>query len=278
MDGDLWRQWQSMAALFMSGASTVPPAFGASAPSAGADYAAAAERFGADAQRFFAAAAAEPGSTAAIEAARLFSDALRERFAALPPMLRETSGAGGSGNLWASLGAAAPALGPMREQQLRWQRTLEAFGRMTDAQHRLQRLWGDALREAAETFIARVRAAPAGVLDAQRLQALYDQWIDCAEQAYARVAHGEAFAEALADSVNAASAWRRGLQDSLEHWAGLLDLPTRSEINTILGRLRELERRAPMPSPPETAQGSDTVHPARPRRRAAARRAGKRKS
>ena len=76
------------------------------------------------------------------------------------------------------------------------------------------------------------------------LHTLYDTWIDCAEDAYARMAHGEAFCSALADYVNASSQWRRELQASIEYSAKLLDLPTRSEINALTQRLRALEKRA----------------------------------
>jgi polyhydroxyalkanoate synthesis regulator phasin len=41
--------------------------------------------------------------------------------------------------------------------------------------------------------------------------------------------------------VNASSQWRRELQASIEHTAKLLDLPTRSEINTLTQRLKSVE-------------------------------------
>ena len=86
----------------------------------------------------------------------------------------------------------APALGPAREQQERLQRAAAAWRRLDQAQRRLQRLWSDALGEAARAFVSRVRA-PAAPPTPEALHALYDAWIDCAEEAYAGVAHGEAF-------------------------------------------------------------------------------------
>ena len=68
----------------------------------------------------------------------------------------------------AALGATSPALGPTREHQQRWQRTAEAWRRMVDAQRRLQRLWSDALREAAAAFAAQSRAAASGRQSAPR--------------------------------------------------------------------------------------------------------------
>jgi class III poly(R)-hydroxyalkanoic acid synthase PhaE subunit len=130
-----------------------------------------------------------------------------------------------------------------REHQERAQRAAQAWRGMDDAQRRLQRLWSDTLREAASAFIARLGAAQSAPLTPDALNRLYDSWIDCAEEAYARTAHSEAFCDALADYVNASSHWRRESNAGAEFWAKLLDLPTRNEINTLAQRLRALEDR-----------------------------------
>jgi hypothetical protein len=272
MDGELWRQWQAFAAMITPGAAAMQSPFARPGAPSASDCAAAAERFYADAQRFLA-ASAEPGSAAALEAARAFVNALRERFAEFFPALR---GVGLDAPMQASPawpGAGLAALGPNREHQLRWQRMLEDWGRMSDAQQRLQRLWSDALREAAEAFAERALSAPLPPADVGGLHALYDQWIDCAEQAYARAAHDDAFSNALADYVNAASAWRRGLQESVEQWAKLLDLPTRSELNTLLQRLKSLEQRTP---PAAAASPTRRASTARSKRAATPEKSGRR--
>ena len=137
--------------------------------------------------------------------------------------------------------AISPALGPTREHQQRWQRTAEAWRQIDDAQRRLQRLWSDALREAAIAFAARLGPSQATALSAEEMRKLYDVWIECAEDSYARAAHGDDFCNALSEFVNASSLWRRELHASIEHSAKLLDLPTRSEINTLMHRLRSVE-------------------------------------
>jgi class III poly(R)-hydroxyalkanoic acid synthase PhaE subunit len=135
----------------------------------------------------------------------------------------------------------SPAFGPSREHQQRWQRTAEAWQRIDDARRRLQRLWSDALSEAATAFASRLGPPHAAPLSAEAVRKLYDLWIECAEEAYARAAHGDAFCEALSEFVNASSQWRREVQASIEHSAKMLDLPTRSEINTLTRRLRSVE-------------------------------------
>jgi Poly(R)-hydroxyalkanoic acid synthase subunit (PHA_synth_III_E) len=72
--------------------------------------------------------------------------------------------------------------------------------------------------------------------------------------------------------VNASSQWRRALQTSIEQWAKLLDLPTRSEINTLTQRLKSIEAqlrtsRAPEAAPKKPRPRAATGKPRRGRRK-----------
>jgi class III poly(R)-hydroxyalkanoic acid synthase PhaE subunit len=100
------------------------------------------------------------------------------------------------------------------------------------------------------------------------LRALYDSWIDCAEQAYAHIAHSDSFSSALADFVNASSAWRKESQASVELWAKALDLPTRSELNTLMRRVNSLEEQLRMKEPrdPPPTDSAGARRPSRARR------------
>jgi hypothetical protein len=242
MQDELWQQWRSFAALWAPGAPGAP--LGTRAASAGetgsgfAPFIEAAERFRSATQRFIA-AAASGSAPAAAEAAQGFSDYLRDQFADIH---LPWSGLTGSPEATHSPSFTDwPALGPMREHQQRWQRMADAGRRFDEAQRRLQRLWSDALHQAATDFAARLQAPLPNAADPAVLRKLYDSWIDCAEDAYARTAHSEAFCSAQADLVNATSQWRQELRAGIEHWSKLLDLPTRSEINTLAQRLKTLE-------------------------------------
>jgi hypothetical protein len=246
MEHDLWRQWQAFADL-MNPASKSQAA-GGGVPGF-APFAEAAERFTAAARTFLDAVGKSPAPAAA-DAARTFSDFLREQFADFHPPWG--AGFGAPTGAAPSFSTDSPALGPNREHQQRWQRTAEAWQRMNDAQRRLQRLWSDALREAAAAFAAKSRQLQGSAIGADSLGKLYDTWIECAEEAYARAAHGEAFREALTEFVNSGSEWRKELQTSAEHWSKQFDLPTRSEVNSLNARLKALETqlRAQRAKPP----------------------------
>ena len=255
METDWGTTWQALSKLWANPGPNSDAAAGAAA-----------------AQAYLAAVAAGRGPAAA----RVLGDFLRDQFSALPSPL-----AGIVAPAVAVAVAAAPqatfadipAFGATREHQLRWQRMLDAAHGIEEAQRRLQRLWSDALREAAAEFTQRLapsRDGPTNVkADAARMDAplreLYDLWIDCAEDAYARAAHTDEFCRGLADAVNAGSAVRRELQAAVEHASKLLDLPTRSEIDTLARRLRDVEaalRRQPVAASAAAAPAA----PARKRR------------
>jgi polyhydroxyalkanoate synthase subunit PhaE len=201
-----------------------------------------ADRFAAAARNYF--EVIQTSGPAA--AARAFGDFLRvETMDLFRFPWSANPGSGGAGATAPPAMQDFPAFGPSCEHQLRWQRSAEAGRRISDAQHKLQFLWSDALRDAAIAFAARLEpdssAATGAVPGVEALRGLYDVWIDCAEEAYARIAHSDSFSSALADFMNASSAWRKESQANVEVWAKALDLPTRSELNTLMRRVNSLE-------------------------------------
>jgi hypothetical protein len=262
VENELWRQWQAFAAMMAPGGQAETP--GRAAGPAFGPFTDAAERFTSAARQFLE-GATHASAPATAEAARVFGDSLREQFTDLF-QLPWNSGRSGAGQGAASaFSKDAPALGLTREHLKRWQRTTDAWRRTDEAQRRLQRLWSDALRDAAAAFAARIgplKSAASG----ETLDGLYDSWIDCAEEAYARTAHSDAFCSALADFANASGQWRQALQADIEQWAKLLDLPTRSEISTLTQRLRSVElklRAAQAPSAPPAPRPARKRHKAR---------------
>jgi Poly(R)-hydroxyalkanoic acid synthase subunit (PHA_synth_III_E) len=264
MEHDFWRQWQALAALAPSAAA------GRGAGAAGgfgfAPFIDAAERF-ASATRNFRESSVGGSAPAAAAAAQTFSNFLRDQFVDFFKMPWGAAPVAG-----ADLAPAVelPALGLTREHQQRAQRAGQAWRDMEDAQRRLQRLWSDTLREAAAAFVARLGAPQSTALTPDALNRLYDTWIDCAEEAYARTAHSEPFCNALADYVNAGSQWRRESNAGAELWAKLLDLPTRHEVNTLAQRLRALEEQVRAQAEVRNGPGAARERPSAARKRPSA--------
>jgi class III poly(R)-hydroxyalkanoic acid synthase PhaE subunit len=134
-------------------------------------------------------------------------------------------------------GRHLPALGLSREYQ-------EIVRRMLDLGEQFQRRCADFAQAGADigqsawTAMQKRSAGDATLLGSPA--ALYDAWIDCAEEAFARAAHGEPFARLLADLCNLLSAFKLERGKLLEALARHLDLPSRAEVDSLHRQVRVL--------------------------------------
>lgn len=97
---------------------------------------------------------------------------------------------------------------------------------------------------------------------------LYDLWVECAEQVFAKVAHSDAYGKLQAELGNASMRLRSHHQRVLEYGLRQLDLPTRSELNTVHQQLRALKQQvAALKATPASAAKKQTRSP-QPRKRA----------
>lgn len=74
------------------------------------------------------------------------------------------------------------------------------------------------------------------------LRALYDLWVDVGEEVYAEFVMRPEFADLYGRLVNALMAVKRQGREMVDEVLGALNMPTREEINTVLGRQQELRR------------------------------------
>lgn len=174
-----------------------------------------------------------------------------------------------------------PLIGPARE----WQSLVRAVQGAALAE-------GAARDRLAAHLHAVLRAAQSQLADRLEqddgppittLRALYDLWIECAEQAYADRVMGDDYARDFAAWVDAGSDLRLAVNALLARAAGAVDAPSREEIDALLQRQRVLEaqlaalqaaranelRSAP-PSPAPTAEAAH-ASPAAPLPKAAPR-------
>lgn len=138
--------------------------------------------------------------------------------------------------------AKTPAFGPAREHQQRWKALLQAQQALREANEMYQRMLEEASRQAYTLFEEKLgtRAGAGAPLDSAR--ALFDEWIDAAEDAYARMALSEEFREVYGALANAQMRMRAGVQREVEQLGGMLGLPTRSEVDAAHRKIAELER------------------------------------
>lgn len=136
----------------------------------------------------------------------------------------------------------SPAFGPGREHQARWQSLLRAQEEYQQHSRAYVEQIKQALEEAFTLFEQRLaeHEQPGSQLTSAR--AMFDLWIEVAEEAYAKVALSEPFQQVYASLGNAQMRLRAGLQREVEQMSERIGLPTRSEMDTAHRRIAELER------------------------------------
>ncbi len=135
-----------------------------------------------------------------------------------------------------------PAFGFAREHQERVQRLLQAhldYQQQSQAYHALMAEAGQDAFARFEDKLAE-RSEPGRQLSSAR--ALFDLWIDAAEEAYAEIALSPRFRDAYAALVNSQMRLRAGVQKEVEHASGSIGMPTRTEIDAAHRKIVQLER------------------------------------
>ena len=136
----------------------------------------------------------------------------------------------------------APAFGPGREQQERWQALAKAQIANQQAQSHYQALLGKVMEQAFARFEAKLSEHEAPGRQLGSLRAIYDLWIDAAEEAYAQIALSTEFGAAYGEMVNAQMRLRVANQNELERLCRELGMPTRSEVTAAHRKVHALER------------------------------------
>lgn len=174
-----------------------------------------------------------------------------------PEMLRGMCGQGLQGmeqwvedaspmlDAWKREGASwlgMPAFGVAREHQQRWQALAQAQLDYQERSNACNALMTSAGQRAFELFEGRLgeRAASGDKLESAR--ALFDLWIDAAEEAYADVALSPEYRKAYGALVNAQMRLRAGVQREVEQTSGQFGMPTRTEVDAAHRKIAELER------------------------------------
>lgn len=142
------------------------------------------------------------------------------------------------GDRWLHL----PTFGPAREHQERWQQLAQA---QQDYQRRMGEYDQLMLKVAQDAFARFERkledhAEPGRQL--QNARALFDLWIDAAEEAYAQVALSDDFRHVYGGLANAQARLRLAVQREVEQVCALFGMPTRTEVDSAHRKIVELER------------------------------------
>jgi hypothetical protein len=146
-----------------------------------------------------------------------------------------------SAAIWAQVLRQIPPVGLAREQHAALEELADLHAQCQRLQQALRTLLHQMQVDALELLErrARERRAEHGAL---KFRELYDLWVECSEQVYARLAHSEPYCQLQAQLGNATVQLRSRQQQLIEQVLKQFDLPTRSELNSVHRQLREQAR------------------------------------
>jgi len=152
-----------------------------------------------------------------------------------------------------------PTFGIGREHQQRWQQLAQAQLDYQQHEAAYNALMLQAAQRAYELFEQKLREREQPGKQLSTARALFDLWIDAAEDAYAQMALSPEFRAAYGARVNAQMRLRQAVQGEVERTSALFGMPTRSDLDAAFRKIADLERA--LRNLRDTMQGAGDVTP-----------------
>ncbi len=135
-----------------------------------------------------------------------------------------------------------PAFGFAREHQERLQAQAQAQLRWQDALAAYNALMATTSQDAYARFESKLAEREEPGRQIGSVRALFDLWVDAAEEAYADTALSTEYRHAYGELVNAQMRLRAATQAIAEQTANILGMPSRTELDSAPRKIAELER------------------------------------
>ena len=166
-----------------------------------------------------------------------------------------------------------PTFGIGREHQERLQKMMQAQMDYQETLSAHNAMLSKSAQQAYANFEKKLAEHEAPGLEITSARALFDLWIDAAEEAFADMALSGDYRETYGAMVNAQMRLRQDVQKEIEHATGQLGMPTRTEIEAAHRKIAELERIVRRMMRGEAASAPRATAEPAPKRRPAARKA-----
>ncbi len=140
-------------------------------------------------------------------------------------------------------GLRMPAFGQHREVVERQQQMAEAMLGLQEPVALYQAEIWKALKRGVEIFELKLAERSEPGREITSMRALYDLWIDAAEEGYAEIALSVGFRRAYGALANAQMRMRQLVQQSVERATAEVGMPGRTEMDSVLRQLHDLRRR-----------------------------------
>jgi poly[(R)-3-hydroxyalkanoate] polymerase subunit PhaE len=169
----------------------------------------------------------------------------------------------GSGAAWAP---GPVPLGPAAASGAEGESAWELLMKLGRLQAQLTQHWSEIARGAAQRFLTRMHAAGRADLSSENALALYEAWVECAEEAYAATVRREDFSRLQAQLTNTAMALLLAQRRQAEALSRAWGLPTREEADALQRQIRELRQQLRGRAGPAAGTAAGEAAAPRPKR------------
>ena len=135
-----------------------------------------------------------------------------------------------------------PTFGLTREHEQRWKELAHAHSDYQRHTQAYQSLMNEALQDAFKRFEKKLGECSQPGNQLESMRALFDLWIDSAEESYAEIAQSPRFRDAYGELGNAQMKLRSAVQKQVEQAGDSMGVPTRTEVDAAHRKITQLER------------------------------------
>jgi hypothetical protein len=161
----------------------------------------------------------------------------------------------GAGPAWPP---GAVPIGPAAASAGEAEGTWALLMKLGQLQAQLTQHWSQIASGAAQRFMERLRTAGRTDLSPDNALALYESWVECAEEAYAASVRTAEFSRLQAELTNTAMALLLAQRRQAEALARAWGLPTREEADALQRQIRQLRQQLSERASPPRSAGTDT--------------------
>ena len=137
---------------------------------------------------------------------------------------------------------STPGLGYAREHQAEYQKLAKLLLDYQKAHQKYTSFFVEINKQSLDCMRDRLLARTQEDEPITSVRGLYDLWIDCSEQVYARNVMTEDYAKMHGEMINALMALKHQGARMMDDFAAMLNLPTREEMDTIHKRFQSSRR------------------------------------
>jgi class III poly(R)-hydroxyalkanoic acid synthase PhaE subunit len=135
-----------------------------------------------------------------------------------------------------------PNHGVTREWQAQLQQGIRLWLTYQRAQEEYVNLFNKIGLHALDLLRDKIKAKSQAGESFDSLKAVYELWLNCGEEAYAKFVHSEEYCKVYSNLINSLMAWKLYERKRIDEWLASLKLPTRQEFDTVIARLQQLRR------------------------------------